>query len=88
MKDMLSNNNVVYICRYHVVFCPKYRRKVLTPCHPPIPRRTVAVVGRACPRVWACVPISARPVASCSIEMRTRHETSNGPGRPFGESWR
>ena len=28
---MRSNNNVVYICRYHVVFCPKYRRKVLTP---------------------------------------------------------
>jgi REP-associated tyrosine transposase len=31
MKDMRSNNNIVYICRYHVVFCPKYRRKVLTP---------------------------------------------------------
>jgi putative transposase len=28
---MCSNNNVVYVCRYHVVFCPKYRRKVLTP---------------------------------------------------------
>ena len=24
-----SNNNVVYSCRYHVVFCPKYRRSVL-----------------------------------------------------------
>jgi putative transposase len=31
MKDMRSNNNVVSICRYHVVFCPKYRRKVLAP---------------------------------------------------------
>jgi putative transposase len=30
MRDMHSNN-VVYICRYHVVFCPKYRRKVLAP---------------------------------------------------------
>jgi putative transposase len=29
MRDMRSNNNVVSICRYHVVFCPKYRRKVL-----------------------------------------------------------
>ena len=28
---MRSNRNVVYVCRYHVVFCPKYRRKVLTP---------------------------------------------------------
>ena len=24
-----TNNNVVYSCRYHVVWCPKYRRKVL-----------------------------------------------------------
>ena len=24
-----ANNNIAYICRYHVVFCPKYRRKVL-----------------------------------------------------------
>lgn len=25
-----SNNNVVFSCKYHVVWCPKYRRKVLT----------------------------------------------------------
>jgi REP-associated tyrosine transposase len=31
MKAMRGNNNVVSICRYHVVFCPKYRRKVLMP---------------------------------------------------------
>ena len=24
-----SNNSVVYSCKYHVVWCPKYRRKVL-----------------------------------------------------------
>jgi putative transposase len=30
MRAMRSNNNVVSICRYHVVFCPKYRRKVVT----------------------------------------------------------
>ena len=24
-----SNNNVVYLCKYHVIWCPKYRRKVL-----------------------------------------------------------
>ena len=24
-----SNNNIVYSCKYHIVFCPKYRRKVL-----------------------------------------------------------
>lgn len=25
-----NNNNIVYFCKYHVVWCPKYRRKVLT----------------------------------------------------------
>lgn len=24
-----NNNNVVYSCKYHVIWCPKYRRKVL-----------------------------------------------------------
>lgn len=24
------NRNIVYSCKYHVVFCPKYRRKLLT----------------------------------------------------------
>ncbi|WP_249033474.1 transposase, partial [Thermosporothrix hazakensis] len=24
-----SNKNVLYSCKYHVVWCPKYRRKVL-----------------------------------------------------------
>lgn len=27
--DYKSNRNIVYSCKYHVVFCPKYRRKVL-----------------------------------------------------------
>ena len=27
--EFKSNNNVVYSCKYHVVWCPKYRRKVL-----------------------------------------------------------
>ena len=28
-RDIESNANVVFDCKYHVVFCPKYRRKVL-----------------------------------------------------------
>jgi len=27
--DIKTNNNIVYSCNYHVVWCPKYRRKVL-----------------------------------------------------------
>ena len=29
MSGYKSNNNVVFCCKFHVVFCPKYRRKVL-----------------------------------------------------------
>jgi putative transposase len=29
MQRFKSNNNVVYSCKYHVIFCPKYRRPVL-----------------------------------------------------------
>ena len=32
MKNIISyktNNNVVHCCQYHVIWCPKYRRKVL-----------------------------------------------------------
>ncbi len=29
MKKFKSNKNVVYSCKYHVIFCPKYRRPVL-----------------------------------------------------------
>ena len=27
--EFKSNKNITYSCRYHVVWCPKYRRKVL-----------------------------------------------------------
>ena len=29
MEKFKSNKNIVYSCKYHVIFCPKYRRKVL-----------------------------------------------------------
>jgi putative transposase len=28
-KKYVSDHSIVYSCQYHVVFCPKYRRKVL-----------------------------------------------------------
>jgi putative transposase len=30
MDEIRSNNNIVYRCTYHVVWCPKYRRPVIT----------------------------------------------------------
>lgn len=29
MTNYKSNNNVVYSCKYHIIWCSKYRRKVL-----------------------------------------------------------
>jgi putative transposase len=29
IMEYKSNNNIVFSCKYHVVWCPKYRRKVL-----------------------------------------------------------
>jgi len=28
-KKYKSNHSIVYSCQYHIIFCPKYRRKVL-----------------------------------------------------------
>jgi putative transposase len=28
-RQVHSNSNIVYDCKYHVVFCPKYRKKVI-----------------------------------------------------------
>jgi len=29
-KTYKRDHSIIYSCQYHVVFCPKYRRKVLT----------------------------------------------------------
>jgi putative transposase len=43
--DLCFNRNVVFDCKYHVVFCPKYRRKVLTS---PVDRRLKDVIDETC----------------------------------------
>ena len=42
MGNTRSNNDVVDVCRYHVVFCPKYRRNVLLP---PIDERLKTILA-------------------------------------------
>jgi putative transposase len=42
LNDVRSNNNVVYRCRYHVVWCPKYRRKVITSDDPKVANPPIA----------------------------------------------
>jgi hypothetical protein len=40
-----SNRNFVYSCKYHLVFCPKYRRRVLLP---PIDGRLKEIIRETC----------------------------------------
>ena len=40
-----SNRNVCYVCHYHVVGCPKYRRKVLIP---PLDERLKQIIREGC----------------------------------------
>jgi REP-associated tyrosine transposase len=40
-----SNRNVCYSCKYHVVFCPKYRRKVLVES---IAERLAQIIREVC----------------------------------------
>jgi putative transposase len=55
-----SNRNVVYRCSYHVVWCPKYRRRVITSTDPavgnppvkgdpgPVDERLVEIIRQVC----------------------------------------
>ncbi|HYG84839.1 MAG TPA: IS200/IS605 family transposase [Azospirillum sp.] len=45
MDGYRLNNNVVYSCKYHVIWCPKYRRKVL---EPPIDMRLKQIIAGVC----------------------------------------
>ncbi|MCZ9634975.1 IS200/IS605 family transposase [Rhodococcus sp. BH5] len=45
VDEVRSNNNVVYRCTYHVVWCPKYRRKVI---EGDIDTRLKAIIREVC----------------------------------------
>jgi putative transposase len=45
MATYKSNHNVTYSCKYHIVWCPKYRRKVLTP---PVDERLKEIIRDVC----------------------------------------
>lgn len=45
-----NNNNVIYSCKYHVVWCPKYRRKVLVDG---IDTRLKELIEQACADIGA-----------------------------------
>jgi putative transposase len=40
-----SSRNVFYACHYHVIWCPKYRRKVLVP---PLDERLKQIIREVC----------------------------------------
>jgi putative transposase len=45
MRDVKTNLNVVYDCKYHVVWCPKYRRPVIVS---PIDARLKKIADDVC----------------------------------------
>jgi putative transposase len=45
IRSYKSNRHVYYSCKYHVVWCPKYRRKVLSE---PIAARLKQIITRVC----------------------------------------
>ena len=45
-----TNRNITYSCKYHVVFCPKYRRKVLVNG---IDTRLKEVIQKVCQNIHA-----------------------------------
>jgi putative transposase len=45
MAEFRTNRNVLFSCKYHVVFCPKYRRPVLMP---PIDVRLKELIQDVC----------------------------------------
>jgi putative transposase len=59
VKETKSQAHVVYNCRYHVVFCPKYRRRVLVP---PIDERLKILIAAIVAK-WgqALIELEVRP---------------------------
>ncbi|PZS04944.1 MAG: IS200/IS605 family transposase [Candidatus Chloroheliales bacterium] len=45
MATYKSNHNITYSCKYHIVWCPKYRRKVLLE---PIDERLKEIIRDVC----------------------------------------
>ncbi len=45
MTNYKSNHNITYSCKYHIVWCPKYRRKVLLE---PIDERLKEIIRDVC----------------------------------------
>jgi putative transposase len=62
-----SNRNVFSACHSHVVWCPKYRRKVLVP---PIDERLKQIIGEVCEKYHA--QIEEREVMSNHVQRTVR----------------
>lgn len=52
MREFKSNNHITYSCQYHVVWCPKYRRKVLVAG---VDTRLKAIIAEVCAAQMAAI---------------------------------
>ncbi len=83
-EDDHSNHNVYSSCKYHVVWCPKYRRKVLTP---PIDMRLKAIIEEVVSTVgdapWAIIKQDSE--AQKDVSITTKGESGRGARTRTGD---
>ena len=58
MDEVRSNNNVVYRCTFHVVWCPKYRRPVIVG---EVAERLKGIIREVCAERGAIVELETMP---------------------------
>ena len=72
-RDFKSNHNWTYSCKYPIVFCPKYRRKVLVA---PIDQRLKEIIHGVAEETRSEILemkiIAQRAPGSCAYPLRSR----------------
>ena len=72
-REFKSNHNWTYSCKYHIVFCPKYRRKVLVA---PIDQRLKEIIQGVAEETMSEIlemeVIAQRAPGPCAYSLRNR----------------
>ncbi|QOV22915.1 transposase [Anabaenopsis elenkinii] len=80
MQKFKSNNNVVYSCKYHVIFCPKYRRPVLVNAIASRLKELLAqMLKRRLPTLWTnsyfVSTVGGAPLETVKMYIQNQKET-------------
>ncbi len=58
-KSYHTDHSIIYSCQYHVIFCPKYRRKVLT--EPLANRLKELILAQQAPYGYGVIEMAVMP---------------------------